>query len=240
MLKRTVYISGLLVLCAAIVAALTYWAIQRALQHEPAFYRAALAQDPCQQRPHGKQFERQVFELHNRVQLYDSWSIVLTEEQINAWLAIQLPNKFTAWVPEGISQPRLAIAPDGIRFAFRYVCNSWNAVITVKVEPFLTEHDDELALKISGVWAGLVPISIEPFLEQLTAAASEAGIPLRWGQEEGDPVAILTVADAFGLERFVELDTVQLDAGQIHLSGRSKRKSDQTVAVAVENLTDHH
>ncbi|GIW95351.1 MAG: hypothetical protein KatS3mg110_3392 [Pirellulaceae bacterium] len=242
MVKRRLFVCGMMLLGSWVFFRLALWSWHRAMEHEPPFYRAALRLPPEQQQPHGEEFEEQLLSLHNQLRSEQHWSIVITDQQINAWLAVDLPQKFPELLPEGVSDPRVAIEPDGIRLAFRYQSDTWEAVITVTLEPFLTDQPDELAVRFTGLRAGLVPLSFEPFLEAIREAAAELEIPIRWGQSQGSPVAVATLARSGVSEAWktVYLESIQLRSGELYLAGRTEPKPTHVVSVAAQNRTDHH
>ena len=73
--------------------------LKRAAQKEPEFYQQALRAEPAQQEVAGDELEQEVLELHNEVRQPGVWEAVFTEEQINGWLAADLPEKFPRGLP---------------------------------------------------------------------------------------------------------------------------------------------
>jgi hypothetical protein len=100
-----------LVLLATAGVALLLTAAYRATQHVPAFYQAALVERPVEQKAAADQLERQVLELHNEARKPGRWEARFSQDQINGWLAADLPVKFPGALPEGVSAPRVAIEP---------------------------------------------------------------------------------------------------------------------------------
>src|SRR5262245_39198763 len=103
---------GLLIVAAACV----YWAAQRA----PSFYRQALAASVADSSEQGDRFERAALALHNAAQHAGRWEASLSADEINGWLAIDLPSKLPELLPRGVSDPRVAIEGDIFHIAVRY------------------------------------------------------------------------------------------------------------------------
>src|SRR5262245_66308041 len=101
----------LIIVASAIVLALTIAlsAFYRATQQAPQFYREALAAAPRSQHDEGQRFERQALALHNQLQHTGRWEVRFTQDEINGWLASELPEKFPELLPHGVSDPRVAI-----------------------------------------------------------------------------------------------------------------------------------
>jgi len=150
-LKRIVI--GLALLALAVLG--TAWMM---FQHIPDFYR------PAQVPPEHEQAVRD-----NITATYDSLNIGLNEslqpfdhrfgqDQINAWLAMlerMWPNS-RKWLPQTMSNPQIAIDPEGIRLAITY---RYRDVRTVLSARFRASADKEgLALQLLGVYAGSLPM----------------------------------------------------------------------------------
>ena len=105
------FIRGLFIGCLAIVviaAALGLYGY-RSLNQVPAFYAEALAQPAAEPAKAAYQFEQEVLELQNDVRREGDWQATFSAEEINGWLANDLPVKFPRALPEHVSDPRVAI-----------------------------------------------------------------------------------------------------------------------------------
>src|SRR5689334_16187817 len=91
------------------VGGLSLWCLFQAARRPPAFYQQAIAAPPADQTEEGERFERTALDLHNQLQHVGRWEARLTQEQVNGWLAIDLPTKFPHALPSGVSDPRIAI-----------------------------------------------------------------------------------------------------------------------------------
>ena len=84
---------------AALLAVLSLWCLYQASQQEPGFYQQALAAPAAAQAEDGDRFERTALDLHNQIQHTGRWEACLTQDEINGWLAIDLPAKFPQALP---------------------------------------------------------------------------------------------------------------------------------------------
>ena len=207
----------------ACLAALACFVVYRAWRHEPDFYVEALQAAPEQQAIAGDAMVKNVLDLHNALQHEGSWDATFTAEQINGWLAIDLPTKFADTMPESIKDPRVVIAPDEIRLAFRYVDKKLKAVLSLTVNVQLTDDPNVIAIRVRKARAGRIPIPLNRFIDQLKLAAQHSDVELRWVQEEGDPVALVQIPIEHPSYETQELriEAIELSQGELHIVGRS-------------------
>ena len=197
-----------------------YWATQQ----EPEFYEKAMEMDPVTQKEAGDELERKVLDLRNSLRHEERWESVFTENQINGWLAEFLPKKFPNTLPATIEDPRVSLTMGEARVACRYKGERFSSVVWLGAEIHLTEERNEVAIRILKARAGSLPIPLSKFLDQITEGARKAGVPLRWSQMHGDPVAILRlrVWQKGNMKRRLQIDTVEVRDGQVYLSGEVK------------------
>lgn len=233
-MRKLVRVALVLVVLATAGVAILLTAAYRATQHVPEFYRAALAQKPVEQKAAADQLERQVLELHNEARKPGRWEAHFSQEQINGWLAADLPVKFPGALPEGVSAPRVAIEPGRVRLAVRYDQGDVTTVLSLAGDAYLTDKANEVAIHIEQVRAGAFPVPLAQFLDEIAERAGEAGLPIRWAEQEGDPVAM--VALPLDREEFkgkkLQVESLKIAAGEIVLSGRTEAPEGGAAEVA--------
>ena len=209
---------GFFLLVAAIGA--TLLGLYRASQSVPDFYQAALEFEPEEADKAGDQLEQQVVQLHNDVQHGESWELQLTDEQINGWLATDLPEKFPGLLPGEVEQPRVAFEDGMTHIACRLNTPKLKTVLSLALDTYLTEEPNEIAIRIDKARAGLVPVPLKGVLESVVAAAKQSGLRLRWTQEDGDPIALIQFpTDREDLRPGVVIRTVLVEEGKITVTG---------------------
>jgi hypothetical protein len=209
----------------AVVVAVLYQAAQR----EPVFYQEALLIEPAHQEEAGDSLEQNVLELHNEVRESGTWEAVFTDEQINGWLAADLPSKFPNVLPAGTQEPRVKIDPEFVRVACRFDNGKIGTVVSFAIDVDLTTETNTLAVRVSKLRAGALPVPLKQILDKITSAAGRGDIPLRWRQVEGDPVALVTVPvthDDYA-HREIYVDSVELRDGEVYLAGHTEQGSGQ-------------
>jgi hypothetical protein len=200
--------------------------LYRASKHVPEFYSAALTIDPIKQRDAGYELERRALQLTNEVQYGGHWEATFTAAQCNGWLAIDLEEKFPDLLPLEVSDPRVAIMPEEIRVACRYKTSKVDTVISLACSVAMTEEPNVIAVRVLRARAGALPIPLSQFLDEVTSAAAETNLDVRWSQIDGDPVALvrLPLEHTDFPDRTLHLESIQLRDGAAMLSGRTEWK----------------
>jgi hypothetical protein len=231
------YLTGL-VLClvsVAVVCAAILFGLYRASQQVPDFYQRALVSTAVQES--GERFERQALALHNQVQHPGHWEARFTEDEINAWLAGVLPEKFPQALASGISDPRVAIEGDTLRLAVRYERGSTSTIVSLAARAHLTDEPNEIAVEIRDVRAGSLPVPLARFLEEIKLNAAQAGLPLRWTEAAGQPVALVRLPlTAKGSGRRRQMERLQLEDRALVVGGRTEELPDANSLAEAQSL----
>jgi hypothetical protein len=208
-------------LVSVAIGAVSLWCLFQASRRPPNFYQRALAAPVAAQAEDGEQFERTALDLHNQLQHFGRWEARLTQDEVNGWLAIDLPAKFPEALPSGLSEPRIAIDDGVLRIALRYQRGGVDTVLSIAGEAYLTAQPNEIAVRLDQARAGLVPIPLTRFLDEIADQAARANVPLRWTEVGGAPVALIRppLDASDGRHRRVVLDRLQLDRGELVLGG---------------------
>lgn len=203
-----------------IVAALAggFWVAWR---HEPAFYSQELARDAQAQRESSDELLATATALVSQARNKPQFSALISAEQINGWLAVDLRENHPDLLPPDVSDPRLAIRPGEATIAWRQTIRGTSTVVSVRVDAFVSQQH-ELGIRIRGARAGAVPLPVGEFLDDLTDTAREANLVVRVSQEQGDPVLLISF-DASQAAQPLKylLDSVELRDGAIYVAGRS-------------------
>jgi hypothetical protein len=219
------FFRGLLIGCLAIallVVAAGFYGY-RSLQQVPEFYARALAKPAAEPAKAAYKFEQEVLELNNDVRREGNWQATFTAEEINGWLASDLPIKFPKALPSHVSDPRVAITREMIQVACKYSDSRFNSVISIGAQPQMTAEPNVIAIRIKQVRAGALPVPLANLLEQISQHTAQAGLPLRWGEEAGDPVAYITLPlnqPAFQ-GKTLRVESVELQEGALVVTGKT-------------------
>jgi hypothetical protein len=224
--RRWRRVAGFAALALLIALAIALLSVYRATRHVPQFYEEALAADPVVQRTAGDELERVALDLHNDVKQAGAWEALFTEEQVNGWLAVDLVEKFPNLLPTQVSAPRVAISAEEVKVACRYTSERFDVVISLGLAVSMTEEPNVIAVRVLRARAGSLPIPLNQFLDDITKAAHEGGLDLRWQQSDGDPVALirLPTENTELPDRRLHLEKFELRAHEAFLSGRTEWK----------------
>jgi hypothetical protein len=194
-----------------------------ASQYEPPFYREALDADPAEQEKASDQMLQQATALASALKKTGRWESVITADQINGWLAVDMVKNHPNALPPTLCDPRVIIDPDAITVACRFEQSGQSSVISLTVEPYMSELN-VLALRIVKARAGLLPMPLGKLFDHITQAAHDMQLHLEWRQSGGHPVALLTLPAAEDDGRQVRIETLRLSDGEIYLAGRTEQK----------------
>ena len=218
-LIRSVVLSSTVLLGSLTFLAVVY----QSTQSEPDFYRRALKVEAEVYASAGEELEIEALELRNQIVTEDRWNATFTDEQMNGWLAIDLPDKFPGRLPKSVTDPRLRVENGKVTLACRYQGDAFQGIVQLECEPFLTDADNEIGLKVCHLKTGWVPLPIDTWLNEVSQKSSRFGVPIRWTQEGGQPVALLVLPlDNVDKDRKIVLEQLICEKGRLQLSGRTE------------------
>ena len=209
------------IVCAASLGLiLVAIALQAAASHAPEFYAAALAADPLHERASSDAMLENATALVNVSHRDGPWYAVVTEEQINGWLAVDLVENYAELLPPTVADPRVHIEPGCATIACSYQSAALSAVMSVKFDVYLAEPR-VVALRIRAARAGALPMPIKPIVDHIVRTAERLNLFVQWRQADGDPVALITLPAAPSKAAY-RLESVKLREGQLYLAGRTE------------------
>ena len=218
-LRTVVLAAGIPLASLAFVAALYFgW------RSEPAFYGAALAVDRDGQIRGSNELLEQASALVNDVRKQGSWQALFTVEQINGWLAIDLPKNHGDLLPPELDRPRVLLNRGRIVVACRRGAGAMGTVVTLSVEPYLAKPN-ELSIRICSARAGWFPLPLQPILDQLSQGAADAELPLRWEQADGDPIAVIGIIPRRNDGQVMWVESLEIHSGELFLAGSTRSGS---------------
>lgn len=196
------------------------------VRHEPAFY----VRGKVPPGEHRKALSAAFFsEFMNRVigplagGGRQAWEGRFKEEEVNSYFAEDLITKHSARnpLPEGFSEPRLALEADRIRLGFRYG-NGWRStIISIDMRAWLVAREPNVvALEFEKIHAGWLPISAQSLLDRVADFAHQNHIEATWYRHSGRPVLILRFEADKSNPQF-QLVQLELRPGMLRIAGRS-------------------
>ncbi len=201
--------------------------LYRGTQHVPQFYEQSLQTEisPLEQAKRGDEFEREVLELHNDTARVGRWQAIFSDQEINAWLAVDLVQNHPRALPSDLVDPRVKITVDQVQVGCRYKGDPLEMVVSLEADAYLTDKPNQLAVRIRGVRAGVIPLPLKQFMDRITDVARGNGIQMLWAQQDGDPVALFQIPSSHKQfpGRELHIETLELRDGELCLAGRTER-----------------
>ena len=226
-MKKWIRVAVIILAIAVLSVGLTaYWAF-RQTQFVPEFYRVAmLAKSETDGEPIRVLTERvskRMEALQITAQRRGTWNASFTNEEINAWLAQELPRKLPQLLRYGLSKPRVAIEEGKLMAAARFRNRRIDTIISCEIKVELTEQANLLAIHLENLRAGALALPWNQFLDRISKEAAVGDIDLRWDMTERGPVALIQIPSDHPqfVVRPVLIESILLQVGEISLAGRS-------------------
>ena len=198
-----------------------HWAIQ---QVEP-YYSAALSIDRIRLQDASLKLESRLTTLVSDAVENPSWQAVFSEEEINGWLAITLPEKFPSLLPSSVTDPRVKISDQAATLGFQYQEDDFQTCISVQIALKVIDSDT-LAIHLLKAQAGKLPIPLAQIVDKISEQSIQQQIALHWTQQDGKPVALIPINSLLsGKHVDRTLQMVELHRGELFLAGSSKQQA---------------
>lgn len=217
--RKTILFSLAAFLIVVGAAGSLLWALLRV----PEFYadaNAGVPEEPEARQLAAKSLVQETTNLVNNLKHSDEWSANFKQTEINSWFIEELfQEKYKDVVPQGVSDPRLSIEKNVLQLGFRFQKNGWSGIVSLRLKPWI-QAENQLAIEIETIRAGIVPVPLEDVLHDLTGQLVEAGWDVTWSHANGHDVAIINLnknkADSPVLESLAVVE------GEVHIRGRKK------------------
>lgn len=206
----------------AITVGSSWWAFRQSRQ-VPEFYSRASTNHATTTVEASRRLQAEVEQLQSDAARVGGWRAAFSDEQINAWLIEELPQKLPRLAALGASEPRIVIEDDRVLAAVRYQHGHLDTIISCELRVELTEEPNMLAFRVSNLRAGALPLPLHKFLRGITNEAARGDIDVRWDLTEAGPVALVTVPseDPRYVVKPVVVESVLLYDGALMLSGHT-------------------
>ncbi|EMB17532.1 hypothetical protein [Rhodopirellula europaea] len=200
----------------------SYWAVWQSRQ-VPDFYKRAFNQSDQAMQVARNQLQFDVEQLQSDLSRRGSWNASFSEDEINAWLSDQLPERFDRLSKRGVREPAIAIEDGQILAAVRYQSSRWDTVVSCRLSVEMTEEPNLLAIHLSDLKAGALPLPLEPFVRRISREAALGDLDIRWDFTEDGPIALVHIPPEDPHYAFAPLviELVSLTAGRLRLSGQA-------------------
>jgi uncharacterized protein YpmS len=216
--SKRVLIAGLVLASLAVIPVLAWVS----LSYEPQFYRNTARLPRARREADARRFVAQSLQLSNNIRNEPVWEAMFTDEEVNAWLAEDLVSQFADQLPPEVRDPRVAFETDRVTLAFRLEQGPVKSVIWVVARPRVARAN-VLELTLEKIRAGIMPVPADDVLDRIADHVRARGVEVSWKRVDGLPVVRVRYQPDADRED-VELQTVQISAGQLRLTGKSSRE----------------
>jgi hypothetical protein len=221
-MARRIRIAALASVAASAALVLVVGGAYYAARQVRPFYEQALRIEPEVLKRGSRELESRATALYSDARQQGQWHALFTAEQINGWLATQLAANENGELPANLRDPRVAISPEALTFGFGTTLGGVETVVSVDATVFLTD-EGAVAIRFMSMRAGALPTPVLPFADRIAALCQELSLPIRWTQQEGQPVAVVEIqSDPSTEKRQFYIDSIELGEGELYVAGHTE------------------
>src|SRR3954447_5630959 len=223
------------------VLALAVGGAYYAAQQVRPFYEQALKIEPAVVEEGSRELESRASALYSDAKQVGQWQALFTAQQINAWFAKQQAGDKKGELLAGLRDPRIAITRDCLTLGFRSTASGVETVFSVDASVLLTK-DGAIGVRLMSVRAGALPLPVTKAADLLANATAKMKLPVRWTQQDGQPVAIVTIASPTIENRQFSIDSIELRSGEMYVAGHTENPTGDSASskVASQRRTKAH
>ena len=206
-----------------LVGAILVAAFMAAAATAPEFYCARLALDET---PASEQAARRLITklagLQAAATRIGPWEAVISEQEFNAWLALDLPRNHAALLPGGLTAPRVELTGHTVRLGVRVGAGPFSAVVSCGLDIRLREVN-QVECAVTDARLGSLPLPRGPLLHALAARLQPLGLLAEVRRGDGRSVLVVTLPGSLGqrAKRCV-LEALAVSPGELLMAGETK------------------
>lgn len=211
-------VASAVALALAMIAGVVIYQFRRA----PDFYRQEVARPAAEQQAASDQFLTNVSATVSQAQRRGAWSTEISEEEVNGWLAFDLPRNHPDLLGDSVHSPRVELEQNRGRLAFEYR-GMLNTVVCLEFDAEVRDKHT-VAIRLHSLTGGAMPLPLGAVIEEVTNAAEQFDQQIQWTEEEGCPVALITLPEWEDDGKTLSLLDVRLEAGRFLIIGETVEK----------------
>ncbi len=198
-------------------------ALAALLAHEPAFYRSrAAAAPPGGAEPLARRLVTKASALRADVLRPGDWSAAVTEQELNAWLATDLPRNHPQLLPPLVSEPRLALGPRRISVGGRLALGPVRCVASCEAQVVLREVN-QIGIVVEAVRLGGLPVPAGPVVREIARRIAALGLPTELRRLDGRTVLVVYISSSQQPEALRHrLESLTVEEGELLVAGTTQ------------------
>lgn len=198
-----------------------------AAKREPAFYRSraagggdvTVAADPAVL---GRRLVSKVSAVRADFLRPGPWETAVAEEELNAWMATDLPQNHATLLPAGLSAPRVALEPRRVLVGARL----GGFVISVAADVVLRDVN-QIGITITDARLGSLPLPRGPIVREVARRIGGLGLPTDLRRANGGSVLVVSLPAAYDpAAPSHRLESLALRNGELVVAGTTRAAAD--------------
>jgi hypothetical protein len=195
-----------------------------ATRHVPEFYRQGLSVDESSGTAAEQAARRVVSDasaLHASFSREGRWEAAFAEDDINAWLATDLPRNHSRLLPTMVSDPRVRLSPQRIQIGMRLGSGFVSAVGWLVIEVRLREPN-QLGLVVQEARVGGLPLPHGPIQQEIRRRLDRLGMVTAARRLDDRNVLVVYIPsthESGGTSHWLE--SLSIGEGSIAFAGRT-------------------
>jgi hypothetical protein len=205
-----------LVLGGLVAAACGVAALAAVLGHEPGFYRAPAAAGA---EPLARRLVTKASALRADFLRPGPWAAAITADEVNAWLATDLPRNHPRLLPAGVSAPRVAFSRRRMQFGCRLACGPLGCVASVDAEVVLRDVN-QIGILVTAARLGALPVPSGPVIREIDRRIAALGLPTELRRLDGRTILVVynSTSHAAGAASH-RLESFAVEDGEVLVAG---------------------
>jgi hypothetical protein len=202
------------------IAAVTIVVVAVVASRSPEFYRQRLTMATAE--ASARRLVSDAAALHASIVREGPWEAAFTENDINAWLAVDLPRNHGRLLPDWLAEPRVRLEPRRVQLAVRVGHGLASAVAAVTAEVVLREPN-QLGIVVEDAHLGGLPLPRGPVLTELRRRCDQLGMVTSVRRLDDRSLLVVYIPsthESGGMSHWLE--TLTLGDGSIAITGQTR------------------
>lgn len=193
-----------------------------AVTYVPAFYKQTeFEPDHLEFGSQSSRLMTRVSDLSNDISTKPEWGASFEARELNCFLH-EYASDVNARLGGHIHTPRISIDGDRVLLGVRSGTGFFSLIFWIELRAWLVKSEPNcLAVEISSIKAGLIPIAGQSILDRVTEAARESNIEVAWYRNNGKPVGIFRLFADQSRRQPKQIRAVQIRDGHLTIAGRT-------------------
>lgn len=162
-----------------------------------------------------------ISDLSNDIVSKPEWGETFEAREVNAFLREYMTD-VNARLGGTIHTPRVSIEGDRVHLGVRSGSGFFSIVFSIELKVWLVKTEPNcLAVEITSIKAGLLPIAGQSVLDRVTEAARSSNIEVAWYRNNGKPVGIFRLFADQSRRQPKQIRALQVRDGKLTIAGRT-------------------